>query len=143
MSQRTYRMNLDALFSKPVQSNADLALAIRSGLNDLRRRPMTFAAGCGCAVSFSAISVRDFEEALVFHVTETWRASRATPAGDDAPALPEASQIRGVDELLDQVMTLDRVQTATQCRGLLEDISRSLTSFVQQCSTHRLKAENV
>src|ERR1700730_12649743 len=101
-------MKLDALFSVPVQSNAELALAIRGRLNDLRRRPMTFAAGCGCAVSFSAISVRDFEEALVFHITETWRASRAALADDDAPVLPEATQIRGVDELLDQVLTLDR-----------------------------------
>jgi hypothetical protein len=136
-------MNLDALFSVPVQSNADLALAIRRDLNDLRRRPMTFAVGCGCAVSFSAISVRDFEEALVFHITERWRTSRTTLADKAAPALSEAAQIRGVDELLDQILTLDRNATAPQCRGLLEEISRSITSFVQQCSTHRLKAENV
>jgi hypothetical protein len=134
-------MNLDALFSVPVQSNADMALAIRRDLNDLRRRPMTFAAGCGCSVSFSAISLRDFEEALVFHITEQWRTSQT--GVEAAPALSEAAQIHGVDELLDQVLKLDRDATATQCRGLLEEIGRSITSFVQQCSTHRLKAESV
>lgn len=136
-------MNLDALFSVPVQSNAELALAIRRSLEDLRRRPMVFAAGCGCSVSFTAISVRDFEEALIFHIDERSRMSGATPAKDAAPALPEASQIRGLDELLDQILTLDRADTATQCRGLLEQISRSITSFARQCSTHGLRAENV
>jgi hypothetical protein len=136
-------MDLDALFSVPVQSNADLALAIRRSWDDLRRRPMTFAAGCGCAVSFSAISVRDFEEALVFHVAERSRTSGATPADHAAPALPEASRIGGLDELLDQVLMLDRADTATQCHGFLEEINRSINSFIQQCSTHKFRAENV
>ena len=136
-------MNLDALFSVPVQSNAELARAISRSLDELRRRPMTFAAGCGCAVSFTAISVRDFEEALVFHISERARASKATLASDAAPILPEAPEARGLDELLDRILTLDRAETAMQCRGLLEEISRSITSFVRQCSTHGLKAENV
>jgi hypothetical protein len=134
-------MNLDALFSVPVQSNAELALAIRHSLDELRRRPMTFAAGCGCAMNFTAISVRDFEEALLFHISE--RARAATSTGDAAPMLPGASEARGLDELLDRILTLDRADTAMQCRGLLEEISRSITSFVRQCSTHGLRAENV
>jgi hypothetical protein len=132
-------MDLDALFSVPVQSNAELALAIRRSFDELRQRPVIFAAGCGCAVNFTALSVHDFEEALVFHMSDRARSSLAPSAGD-AAAYRDASSL---DEVLDRILTLDRADTAARCRALLEEISRSIASFARQCSTHGMKAEIV
>jgi hypothetical protein len=135
-------MNIDSLFSLPARSNSAVASEIRAALNDLRRRPLTFAAGCGCAVSFSAISTREFEELLVFHVTERWRA--IGPDGEGAlPPVPDPSQINGLDALLDWVLALESAGKPAECRALLEEIRRSIASFVRQCSNHRMKAENV
>ncbi len=135
-------MDIDSLFSLPVRSNWDVASDIRATLNELRRRPLTLGAGCGCAVAFAAISTRDFEELLVFHVSERWRAI-GTDGEDTLPSAPDPSQIHGLDELLDWVLTWERAGKASECRAMLEEIRRSITSFVRQCSIHRLKAENV
>lgn len=135
-------MNIDSLFSLPARSNSAVAAEIRAALNDLRRRPLTFAAGCGCAIAFSAISTRDFEELLVFHVSERWRAIKPDSEGA-LPSVPDPSQIHGLDELLDWVVTLERAGKPAECRAMLEEIRRSIASFVRQCSNHRMKAENV
>jgi hypothetical protein len=135
-------MSIDALFSPPARNNSGVASEIRSTFNDLRRRPLTLAAGCGCAVAFSAISIRDFEELLVFHVSERWRAIGRN--GEEAvSAVSDPAPINGLDELLDWVLTLESAGRPAECRALLEEIRRSITSFVRQCSNHRMKAENV
>jgi hypothetical protein len=135
-------MSIDALFSLPARSNSGVASEIRGTFNDLRRRPLTLAAGCGCAAAFSAISTRDFEELLVFHVSERWRAIGLDGEGA-LPSVSDPSQINGLDELLDWVLTLESAGKPAECRALLEEIRRSITSFVRQCSNHRMKAENV
>jgi hypothetical protein len=129
-------MSLDSLFPSAPRSNPELAAEIRRALNDLRRRPLMFGAGCGCGVAFSAVSAREFEEILVFHVTERWRPT--TPGNNDTPVV-----VNDVEGLLDLVLALDRAGKATECRAMLEEIRRSVLSFVQQCSRHGFKAENV
>lgn len=135
-------MDIDSLFSVPVRSISDLASDIRGTFDELRRRPLTLGVGCGCAVAFSAVSIRDFEDLLVFHVSERWRAI-GTRGGDAQASVPDPARINGLEELVDWVLSLERAGRATECRAILEEIRRSIASFVRQCSVHRLKAENV
>ena len=123
----------------PDQNNPELASTIRGTFNDLRRRPIIFGAGCGCATAFSAISVRDFEEALVFHVSERWRSIRPR---DDA-ALPDPSPADGIEALLDWALAVENAGAAEACRAILNEMERSIASFAQQCARHGFKAEDV
>jgi hypothetical protein len=137
-------MIIDSLFAASARrdaplGNPELAAKIRGAIDGLRRRPVIFGAGCGCAGAFSAISIRDFEEALVFHVSERWRAIR--PNTDDT--LPDPSRLDGLDALLDWALALETTGMPGECRTVVEEIDKSLVSFARQCARHGFKAEDV
>ncbi len=108
------------------QTSAQVSsLAIRQMLERLRRRPIALLAGCGCAMPATSISLRDFEEALAFHIQTRWQLS---PGGS------------GNESDLDQL--IDAIEQRVDDRDrILHELHNSLQSYAQQCSLHRFRAE--
>lgn len=102
--------------------------AIRQLLDRMRRQQVALVAGCGCALPIAAVSLRDFEKAVVFHIQTRWRLSTSAPDR-------EAS----LEELIDAI---DRLPEADHKRQrILREIHDSLRSYAQACTVHRFRAE--
>ena len=128
-------MSINSLFPASSPGNPALASRVRALLASLRRSSPVLAPGCGCLLPRSPVSVRDFEEALLFHLKERWR----TLGKDTGQSLPPAVTL---DDLLDWIETSGtEPQLQPLCHALLEDMQRSVASFATQCSVHATRAE--
>jgi hypothetical protein len=127
-------MSVDSLFAAARLSNQALIGRIRSLLENLRRIAPVLAPGCGCLLPMAAVSVRDFEEALLLHITE-----RARVLGKEAGIGPPDGT--SLDDFLEWMETCDSEALAQSfCRPLLEEMQRSVLSFSSQCAVHPVRA---
>jgi hypothetical protein len=78
----------------------------------------------------TAVSVRDFEEALLLHVTERARVL-------DLDAGLGVPDVANLDDFLDWIERRGgETRAQSLCRTLLEEMQRSLLSFSSQCAGH-------
>jgi hypothetical protein len=100
---------------------------IRQLLDRMRRQPLALLAGCGCALPVAAVSLRDFEEAVVFHIQTRW--SLATGGPDEA-------DLGGLIDAIDRLPEADHRR-----QRILRELHESLRSYAQACTVHRFRAE--
>lgn len=124
-------MSMDSLFASAKPSNGALAGRVRSLLEALRRNAPVLAPGCGCLLPMTAVSARDFEDALLLHMTE--RAGVLEPNEGVPPPT-------NLDDLV-HWLEARGAQASTQafCHALLEEMQRSLLSFSSQCAVHPVR----
>jgi len=119
----------------------------------LKFRPVAFTLGCGCGGGFGTLTVRDFEEALVFHIHERWRPDPAQGAqaaqaaqADQATQDPAFAALAALERLDDIIAWAGGPGDAPAAAGrleLLRDIKRSLDAFATTCAAHRFRADAV
>jgi hypothetical protein len=123
-------MSMDSFFASVTPNTQAQIGRVRGLLDGLRRNAPVLARGCGCLLPGTAVSLRDFEEALLLHVTERGRAL-------DLDAGLELSDVANLDDFLDWIERRDGEPRAQSlCRTLLEEMQRSLLSFSSQCAVH-------
>ncbi len=114
--------------------HASFGEQLRTAWSKLRYRPVAFSAGCGCSGGFGTLTVRDFEEALVFHVQERWRRD---------PALAGLADLEKLDDIIGWAAQCADPQSAAGRLDVLKEIRRSVDAFASTCAMHRFRAEAV
>jgi hypothetical protein len=123
-------MSMDSFFASVAPSTRALTGRVRGLIDGLRRNAPVLARGCGCLLPVTAVSVRDFEEALLLHVTERARVL-------DLDAGLGVPDVANLDDFLDWIERRGgETRAQSLCRALLEEMQRSLLSFSSQCAGH-------
>jgi len=126
-------MSMDSLFASAASSNEALIGRVRGMLDSLRRKSPVLALSCGCLLAAAAVSVRDFEEALLLHIVERARALSV----DTGLGVPDVANL---DDFLDWIEERGGETRARSFRRLLlEEMQRSLLSFSSQCTVHPVR----
>jgi hypothetical protein len=126
--------------------NQALSFDVRTLLDRIRQESVSFSMSCGVRGGILVNIKPRIEDALIlhmkiFHLKGRWKTMSFRTSVDEDRSVFAASGARDLDELINVVLNLDR--PGTECRKMLDELRRSLMSFVKQCATHRFGAAAV